>query len=42
MVLLVEAEKGFNPREVPATAERGGQVDHAGRRGPGMILEFSV
>jgi len=25
-----------------ATAERGNRVDHAGRRGPGVTLEFSA
>ena len=40
MVLTVMAEMRSSGK-VRATAERGGQVDHAGRRGPGVILEFS-
>ena len=38
---MLKLNRGSNHRKVPATAKRGGQVDHAGLRGPGVILEFS-
>jgi hypothetical protein len=38
---LVKLNRGSSHGKVPATAQRGDQVDHAGRLGPGVILEFS-
>jgi hypothetical protein len=39
---LLKLKRGSSHGKVPATAKRGGQVDHAGLLGPGVILEFSV
>jgi hypothetical protein len=38
---LVETGMGLKPRGGVGDTVRGDQIDHAGRRGPGVILEFS-